>query len=236
MAHGGAGLLLLADGRLPAGGYAHSGGLESAVFTGRVRDTADLARFLAGRVATTGAVNAAFAAAACAALRRSTAPGADSGDERQALQRLAVLDAELDARTPSPALRKVSHTLGRQLLRALKAVSPHPLQQRMPPAAHHPLAFGAGAAMLGLAPVDAARGLLHETVSGPASAVVKLMRADPFDAYRVITELRGTLDAAAEDAAGRAWDDPEDLPSCSAPQSDYLAEVHETLETRLFAS
>lgn len=236
MTHGSAGLLLLADGRLPAGGYAHSGGLESAIRTGRVRDTADLGRFLTGRVTTTGAMNAAFAAAACATLRRSAAPEADPGDERQALNRLAVLDAELDARTPSPALRKVSHTLGRQLLRALKAVIPHPLQQRMPQRTNYPVVFGAGAAMLDLAPVDAARGILHETVSGPASAVVKLMSADPFDAYRVITELRGVLDEIAEDAADRAWNEPEDLPSFGAPLSDYAAEVHESQETRLFAS
>ncbi|MEU3308861.1 urease accessory UreF family protein [Nocardiopsis sp. NPDC006832] len=236
MAHGGAGLLLLTDGRLPAGGYAHSGGLESAIRTGRVRDTADLGHFLTGRMRTTGAMNAAFAAAACATLRRSAEPEADLDDRRQALNRLVSLDAELDARTPSPALRKVSHALGRQLLRALKAVNPHPLQQRMPQRTNHPVAFGAGAAMLDLAPIDAARGVLHDAVSGPASAVVKLMSVDPFDAYRVIADLRGVLDEIAEDAAERAWDEPEDLPSFGAPLSDHVAEVHETQEARLFAS
>ncbi|GHD37625.1 urease accessory protein UreF [Nocardiopsis kunsanensis] len=235
MTHGTAGLLLLADGRLPAGGYAHSGGLEAAVRTGRVRDTADLGRFLTGRATTTGATNAAFAAAACAALRGAGAD-AEPGEEQQTLTRLAVLDTELDARTPSPALRRVSHALGRQLLRALKAVNPHPLQQRMQQGPNHPVAFGAGAAMLGLTPVDAARGVLHESVSGPSSAVVKLMSADPFDAYRTIAELRGLLDEIAEDAAGRALDHPEDLPSYGAPLSDHLAEDHETHETRLFAS
>ena len=235
MTHGTAGLLLLADGRLPAGGYAHSGGLEEAVRTGRVRDTADLGRFLTGRATTTGAMNAAFAAAACAALREA-GPETELGDGQQALNRLAVLDAELNARTPSPALRRVSHALGRQLLRALKAVSPHPLQQRMPRSINHPVAFGAGAAMLDLAPVDAARGMLHETVSGPSSAVVKLMSADPFDAYRAVAELRGLLDEIAEDAADRARNAPEDLPSFGAPLSDHMAEVHETQEARLFAS
>lgn len=235
MTNGTAGLLLLADGRLPAGGYAHSGGLESAVRTGRVRDTADLGRFLTGRVRTTGAMNAAFAAAACSSLR-DAGTGAGLDDGQQALNRLAVLDAELDARTPSPALRRVSHALGRQLLRALKAVSPHPLQQRMHRSTNHPVAFGAGAAMLDLTPVDAARGVLHEAVSGPSSAVVKLMSADPLDAYRIIAELRGVLDELAEDAADRARSAPEDLPSFGAPLSDHMAEVHGTQEARLFAS
>ena len=46
-----AALLLLADGRFPAGGYAHSGGLEASIAAGRVRDVADLeavAEWLAG--------------------------------------------------------------------------------------------------------------------------------------------------------------------------------------------
>ncbi|MGF7237213.1 MAG: urease accessory protein, partial [Frankia sp.] len=57
-------LLLLADGRLPAGGHAHSGGLEPAVADGSVRTLDDLAAFLSGRLATAGLVSAAFAAAA----------------------------------------------------------------------------------------------------------------------------------------------------------------------------
>ena len=37
-------LLTLADGRLPAGGHAHSAGLEEAVASGRVATSSDLAR------------------------------------------------------------------------------------------------------------------------------------------------------------------------------------------------
>lgn len=60
-----AALLLLADGRLPAGAYAHSGGLEPAVAAGRVADMAGLERFLIGRTETAGFVAAVFAAVAC---------------------------------------------------------------------------------------------------------------------------------------------------------------------------
>ena len=62
----GAGLLLLGDSRLPAGGHAHSGGLENAVARGEVHDLDTLTDFLLGRLYSTGAVQAAFAA--CAAL------------------------------------------------------------------------------------------------------------------------------------------------------------------------
>src|SRR3546814_1292871 len=51
-----AALLLLADGRLPAGGYAHSGGLEPTVHTQGLTDAAGLERFLEGRAATAGLV------------------------------------------------------------------------------------------------------------------------------------------------------------------------------------
>ncbi|MGW4109089.1 urease accessory protein UreF, partial [Streptomyces sp. NPDC004976] len=57
-------LLVLADGRFPAGGHAHSGGMEAAVASGRVRDTASLEAFCRGRLHTAGLVAAGLAAAA----------------------------------------------------------------------------------------------------------------------------------------------------------------------------
>ncbi|NED83011.1 urease accessory protein UreF, partial [Streptomyces sp. SID11233] len=49
-----AALLVLADGRFPAGGHAHSGGAEQAVEAGRVRNAEDLAAFCRGRLHTAG--------------------------------------------------------------------------------------------------------------------------------------------------------------------------------------
>ncbi len=108
-------LLLLADGRFPAGGHAHSGGLEAAVAAGRVTGVADLAGFLRGRLATAGQVSAAFAAAthlatsyAVVDTHRPGRPGKlETGTALAGAPGsggVAVLDAELDARTISPAL------------------------------------------------------------------------------------------------------------------------------------
>ncbi|HUC15273.1 MAG TPA: hypothetical protein VMS00_12540, partial [Acidimicrobiales bacterium] len=93
-------LLLVADGRFPAGGYAHSGGLEEAVKAGRVHDEATLLAFLAGRLQTAGVVEAHLAVAAWSAC----APAAALG-EAFASAAVRRVDAEAAARCPSAALR-----------------------------------------------------------------------------------------------------------------------------------
>jgi urease accessory protein len=109
----GAAVLLLSDSRFPAGGHAHSGGVESAVTAGSVHNLASLETFLLGRLRTAGLVAAGLAAAACtrAACTRATC----SWD---------LLDGEADARTPSPAQRSASRRQGRALLRAARVVWP----------------------------------------------------------------------------------------------------------------
>src|SRR5450756_2319955 len=69
--------LLLSDSRFPAGGHAHSGGVEPAVTAGTVTDVASLEVFLRGRHATAGLVAAGLAAAACA--RVTSWPAGESG-------------------------------------------------------------------------------------------------------------------------------------------------------------
>ncbi|MYU17183.1 urease accessory protein UreF, partial [Streptomyces sp. SID8361] len=63
-AGGVAALLILADGRFPAGGHAHSGGAEAAVAAGRIHDAASLEAFCRGRLHTAGLTAAGLAAAA----------------------------------------------------------------------------------------------------------------------------------------------------------------------------
>ena len=62
-----AALLTLADSRLPAGGHAHSGGVEQAITAGLVSDPASVEAFLRRRLTTSGAVAAGLAVAACRA-------------------------------------------------------------------------------------------------------------------------------------------------------------------------
>ncbi|RKF13555.1 urease accessory protein UreF [Roseovarius spongiae] len=219
-----AALLLLADGRLPAGGYAHSGGLEPAITAKRVTDVAGLENFLIGRAETAGLIAAAFAAAACIRAVRD-----DFSD-------LAVLEAELDARAPSPELRKVSRDLGRQLRRAMSSIHPHPFFAALGDAPHQPIVMGVAAAVMGLGPRDAALAILHENNSGAAAAAAKLMRVDPFDVHAILARMTKRLDALSVRAAAAADGPPADLPSPGAPLSDIAAEHHRRRDVRLFAS
>ncbi|GAA1752904.1 urease accessory protein UreF [Luedemannella helvata] len=221
-------LLVLADGRLPSGAHAHSGGLEPAVAAARVADLADLDGFLRGRLATAGLVTAAFAAAACASAALLTGPGA--------LARLDVLDAELDARTPSPAQRKASRQQGRALLRAGRAMWPLPAVSWPATGPHQPIALGVITAAAGLDPSHAATTAAYGTISGPASAAVRLLGLDPYRVHALLAALAVDCDRVADRAAAYAKQDPENLPAASAPLLDIGAEVHASWEVRLFAS
>src|SRR5207249_4493613 len=121
----------------------------------------------AGRLLTTGEVDAWLAAAACA--------GADPLE----------LDAEADARCPSAALRQASRRLGRGLRRA--AVASWPSLAGGPGAEHQAVVQGLVARAAGLSPSDAARLPGAALLAGAASATPKLLPLDTADAMAVAT-------------------------------------------------
>jgi urease accessory protein len=215
-------LLLLADGRYPAGGHAHSGGLEAACAAGRVRDLDSLASFLRGRLATAGLVAAAFAAAA----RHRAGDGTG----------LAELDAELDARTASPALRLASRRQGRALARAGRATWPAPGFEALPADPHHPVAIGTVAAAAGLAGTDAALVAAYGVLTGPAAAAVRLLALDPYPVQALLAGLAGACDEIAARGAACGDGPAAGLPAATAPLADIGAQAHATWEVRLFAS
>ncbi|MER7112737.1 urease accessory protein UreF [Streptomyces sp. NPDC000229] len=221
-----AALLVLADGRFPAGGHAHSGGVEAAVASHGVHDAPSLEAFCRGRLHTAGLTAAGLAAAA--------ATGYDP----------MALDEAADARTPVPALRQVARKLGRQMLRAARAAWPCPeldqIAHRLPQGAHQPVVLGVAARAAGLTPLDAAQCAAYESIGGPATAAVRLLSLDPFDATALLARLAGELDdvaaTAAEAAAQLATDGVAALPAASSPLLDITGEQHAAWPMRLFAS
>jgi urease accessory protein len=212
--------LLLADGRTPSGGYAHSGGLEAAVTAGLEID--GVPAFARARLHTVGRCQAALAALAAGT---ADLPG------------LLELDREAAARIPVAALRAAERRLGLGLLRTGRTVWPdadllsaYAAGSELTPRA---VALGVVARAAGIEPVRAARLALYEDVAGVAAAAVKLLPLDGARASSWVAELAPEIERLARAAcdAGVAT-----LPSFSTPLLDRRAELHHASPGRLFAS
>ncbi len=225
-------LLLLLDSRAPAGGHSHSGGMEATVAAADLRTVDDVEDFCRARLRTNARVAASFAAYAC---RLWT--------EAAECDRWAQLDQELQARTPSPAMRASSRQLGSGLRRLVSAMAPQ-VDLRTPwagcprPAPHHALVLGAGVAIADGNTELAARAAALSSCTAPASAAVRLLGLDPFAVQRMLAQLTPHIDRLAREAADLIATDPAsaDLPADAAPALDLLADYHITTEVRLFAS
>jgi urease accessory protein len=204
--------LLLADGRFPGGGYAHSGGLEAAVADGAVRDVASLRAFAEGKLTTSGLLDGWFAAAGC------------RDDD------LCWLHAEYEARVVVPALRNASMQLARGLRRVTAALWPLPTTTQRE---QYPVLLGAVARAAGLHPLEAAHLAVHGVLLGVLTAAPKLFAIDMTDAISIAVTLAPLADDIAHQAA-----DPEALepPAAGAPLQDLRAHQHASWEVRLFVS
>jgi urease accessory protein len=238
--------LLLADSRFPGGGHAHSGGLEEAASRGLIRREDDLPAFLRNRLRTAGVLAATFAAAS-AHLAAHANPD------------WCVIDAELDARTPSAAQRAASRAQGKATARAALAMAPcpeGPLRDAQRPEGvlqgtgrrevvgrlladvprpHHAVILGVVAGV----PADAALAAAYLSISGSASAGVRLLGLDPLRVNGIVAALAGEVEAVAALAAAAAHLPPAELPAPGSPGLDLLAEEHDRHhreEVRLFVS
>lgn len=217
-------LLALADQRLPSGGHVHSGGIEQAVTEGTVHDATSLAGFLHRRLLTVGLVAAGIAAAA-------TTVGPAT---------LAELDAETDARTPSPSGREASRSQGRGLLRTARAAWAAPRTDLgwsdLGARPHHPIVLGCCAQAAGIGPDGAALVAAYLAVTGPATAAQRLLALDPVSVAAVTVALSDTIETVAREASDAALGPWSFLPDAGDPVLDLLIERHAPRGDRLFAS
>lgn len=217
--------LLLSDGRFPAGGYAHSGGLEATVADGLA--PRDVPRFVHDRLAAISGPECALALAAAAAAREDD------------IAALAELDDEAQARVPSPALRAASRRLGAQLLRTATAVWPASgiidAYRQVSAATPRPVAFGVVAAGAGLSDSETAAVYLYEEAIMVTAAAVRLLPLDAADTTRWLVEAQPLLDRLAREAASHRG--PAcDLPVAFAPALELRSVAHAAREGRLFAT
>jgi urease accessory protein len=221
-------VLQLSDGLFPAGGFAHSMGLETYVQAGLVGDGAGVAAFLEGQLeGSAGPTDA--VAAACAA---RFAAGGD-------LPACLDLDARLDAMRWVPEPRAASIQMGRQTLRTASIAHPTPVLESLARAVaddrtpgHHAVVFGAVLGSQRDDPATAAAAYLHAAAVLVVNAALRLLPIGQREGQRLIAGARPRIARLA----GRAADaGPHDLWSF-APGLEIAGLRHAALEARLFRS
>jgi urease accessory protein len=221
-------LLQFSDGLFPAGGFAHSFGLETYVQDGRVRDRHDLEMFVAAHLeGSAGPADAASAAIAVGVARR------DEPHEWLAL------DARLDAMKTVPEFRAASRQMGRQALRVAAGLGDDPFLGRLAravdddrAAAHHATVFGAAVGRGGAEPERAAAAYLYSTAALLVGAGLRLIALGQLDGQRVLAAMRGRIERLAAAAAMATVDD---LWSFN-PALELAGIRHAALDMRLFRS
>jgi urease accessory protein len=221
-------LLQFADGLFPAGGFAHSFGLETYVQDGRVRDRHDLEAFVAAHLeGSAGPADATAAAIAVTIARREDA------------EEWLALDARLDAMKAVPEFRAASRQMGRQTLRIAAGVGADPFLARLAravdegrAAAHHATVFGAAVGRGGVDPERAAAAYLYATAALLVGAALRLVALGQLDGQRVLVAMRGRIERLASAAASAT---AADLWSFN-PAIEIAGIRHAALDMRLFRS
>lgn len=212
-------LLQLADSAFPAGGFAHSAGLEAAAQAREVEGSEGVRRFARDAVWQAGwsalpLVRAAFLDPAA----------------------LPALDARADSFLANHVANRASRTQGRAFLSTAARVFPPAMRAVQERAAglrlHLAPIWGASVAALGLGLEEAQRLLLWCTARNVLSAAVRLGLLGTHEGQSLLARLGPLLDevcAACRDLG------PESMAQ-SAPLADLLQGAHDRLYSRLFQS
>ena len=221
-------VLQFADGLFPAGGFAHSLGLETYAQDGAVRDRAGLEAFVAAQLE--GSAGPTDAVAVVAAVRLA-AEGDVAG--------WIALDERLEAMKVVPETREASRQMGRQTLRVADALGADGFLTELARAVadgltpgHHAAVFGAALGRAGVDPEVAATAYLHSTAALLVGAGLRLIALGQLDGQRVLAAMRPRIARLAVTAAMTA---PAEMWSFN-PGLELAGIRHATLDTRLFRS
>ncbi len=227
-------LLQTSDSLFPTGAYAHSGGLETLVELGVVRDAPSLSVFLRGHVIPVlGHFELPYLRFAHAAAR--------TGE----VDALAALDREYGAGKLPRETREASAHVGVRRLQTLLKITPDPATPgrevalafdacigRGEAAGHAAIVCGVQAAWLGV-PVEAAgAAYFYGSVAGVCSAALKLIRIGQEGCQAALAD---ALTRAAETVRASGEVSREDAGWCD-PLWEIAAARHERAFARLFIS
>jgi len=221
-------LLQLSDGLFPAGGFAHSLGLETYAQDGVVSDRAGLEAFV--RAHLEGSAGPSDAVALVTAL--TYAAGGD-------LDGCLDVDARLDAMRFVPEFSAASRQMGRQTLRVAKSWREDALltalADRVDAGAtpgHYPVVFGAAAGRAGVSRDRAATAFLYATAAMLVNAGLRLVSVGQLDGQKTLAALRPLIVELATAATAAA---PDDMWSFT-PGLELAGLRHAGLDRRLFRS
>jgi urease accessory protein len=212
----------LVDSAFPAGGFAHSGGLEASVQHGHVSDSATLRTFARQYLGQTGRGTLPLVAAA----HRNP-------DDLEELDRLS------DVFLSNPVANRASRVQGRAFLtsaaRSFPEMTLAPLEDRVRRAeliGHYAPIFGVTLNAIGIDRIETLRVFLYITGRGIASAAVRLGLIGGYEAQQLQTALAQDIDCIVErsDELG-----PLDVAQ-TAPLIDLYQSTHDRLYSRLFQS
>lgn len=221
-------ILQFADGFFPAGGFAHSFGLETYTQAGTIRDRAGLAAFL--RAHLEGSSGPADAVAVACSARWA------AGDD---LAACLELDQRLEAMKCVPEFRAASRQMGRHTARVAAALGHDAFVNGLARAidegtspGHHAVVFGAATGRRGADPTTAALAFLHSTTALLINAALRLLPIGQIEGQQLLAGLRPLI---ASLAAAAATLGPDDMWSF-APGLDIAGCRHAALDLRLFRS
>ncbi len=212
----------IADTAFPVGGFAHSGGLESARHAGEVPGPEALRDFLQ---------------AAIVQARFGTLPFVKAAHEN--VEPVHDLDAFCDAFLVNHVANRASRALGRALLYVAGTSFANPeLEalardwQRSGSPQHYGVVFGAVGRLLPLSLPSTLRLCLYVVVRDLVSSAVRLNVLGPLRAQTLLFELRPSIERAS-DPHGVL---PHQEAVQTAPMMDVLQNAHDGLYSRLFQS
>ena len=224
-------LLQFSDGLFPAGGFAHSFGLETYAQAGLVRDRAGLEAFVTAHLEGSAGPCEAVAAARAARVARPAATGS--------LAAWLEIDGRLDAMKYVPEFRAGSRQMGRQTVRAASALGEDATLGALAAAiddgdtaGHHALVFGAVTGRAGLPPGDVAAAFLYSTAALLVNAGLRLLPLGQIDGQRTLAAVRPLIASLAERAARARLEDMWSF----TPGLERAGLAHARLERRLFRS